>query len=90
MAAGLPIITTDQGAICETVLDRVNGFIIPKASPDAIAEKIVCLLRDDDLRRHMGQASRERFLKHYTLDRWGDRMLEVFEQALDEQSRRAG
>jgi glycosyltransferase involved in cell wall biosynthesis len=84
MAAGLPVITTDQGAIRETVLDGVNGFIVPKGDPAAIAEKIVLLLRDHDLRRRMGQASRERFLASYTLARWSHDMLRVFQEVLEE------
>lgn len=86
MAAGLPIITTDQGAIRETVLDGVNGFIVPKGNPQAIAEKIVLLLKDERLRRRMGQASRERFLEHYTLERWGEDMCRVFDEAVKDYS----
>ena len=84
MAAGLPIITTDQGAIRETVIDGVNGFIVPEGNPEAIAEKIVLLLKDEDLRKRMGQASRERFFRHYTLDRWGKDMVRVFQDVLEE------
>jgi len=83
MAAGLPVITTDQGAIRETVLDGVSGFIVPKGDPKAIAKKIVLLLQDDDLRRRMGQASRERFLEHYALDRWANDMVRVFQGVLE-------
>lgn len=80
MAAGLPVITTDQGAIKETVIDGVNGFIVPKGDPKSIAEKIILLLRDENLRKRMGQASLERFLKYYTLDRWERDMVRVFEE----------
>ncbi len=84
MAAGLPVITTDQGAIRETVIDGVNGFIVPKDDPEAIAGKIVLLLQDEGLRKRMGQAGRERFLKHYTLDRWAKDMVRVFQEVLEE------
>jgi len=81
MAAGLPIITTDQGAIRETVVDGENGFIVPAGDAEAIAEKIILLLRNESLRLQMAQASRERFLSHYTLERWEEDMARVFQDA---------
>ena len=84
MAAGLPIITTNQGAIRETVIDGVNGFIVPKNDPAAIAEKVLLLLQDVELRRCMGAASRERFKTHYTLDSMIQRIAQVFEQVESE------
>lgn len=81
MAAGLPIITTDQGAICETVVDGENGFIVPTGDAEAIAEKIILLLRDKPTRLQMAKASRERFFSHYTLERWEEDMAQVFQDA---------
>jgi glycosyltransferase involved in cell wall biosynthesis len=86
MAAGLPIITTDQGCICETIVDGENGFIVPKRNPAAIAKRILFLLQDDDLRRQMAQANRERFSKLYTLERWADKMAQIFEAVASEPS----
>lgn len=84
MAGGLPVITTDRGAITETVIEHVNGFIVREGDPEAIAEKIVLLLQNGDLRRQMGQASRERFLMHYTVERWVHDMARVFQNVLEE------
>lgn len=84
MAAGLPCITTDQGAIRETVLDGVNGFIIPKGDVAAIADRILLLLTNDELRQRMGQASLKRFQAHYTLDRWAPALVQVFQHAVKE------
>ena len=53
MAAGLPIISTDQGAITESVVDGVNGFIVEKRNSDQVAAKIVQLCQDSRLRRLM-------------------------------------
>jgi glycosyltransferase involved in cell wall biosynthesis len=66
MAAGLPIISTDQGAITESVLDGVNGYVIAKQSPEAVAEHAIRLLQDPELRRVMGQKSRQRYESHFT------------------------
>jgi len=84
MAAGLPIITTDQGCIKEMVIDCENGFIIEKKNPEKIAEKIIYLLKNENVRRKMGKKSRERFLKYYTKDRFIDGLSRVFDEVLAE------
>jgi len=67
------------GQILAAVDKVLNG-----ERPEAIAEKIVLLLQNGDLRRRMGQASRERFLMHYTLERWAEKMASVFQDVLEE------
>jgi glycosyltransferase involved in cell wall biosynthesis len=84
MSAGLPVIATPQGAIAETVVDGVTGFLVPVGDPVAIAEKILLLIRNADLRRRMGQAGRERFLKYYTVERWAGDLARVFREVLKE------
>ena len=76
MSAGLPIITTDQGAI--------HGFIIPPGKPEVIVEKILLLARDQKLRAQMGLSSREIFVKNYTLDRWANNIADLFQEVLKE------
>jgi glycosyltransferase involved in cell wall biosynthesis len=81
MAAGLPIVTTDRGAITETVVDGVSGFILPHPDPEAIADRLLLLLQDHDLRIRMGRAARTRYLYRFTqeqadeaLVQWLDRV----------------
>ncbi len=40
MAIGRPVITTDVPGCRETVVDGVNGFLVPKWDPEALAEKM--------------------------------------------------
>ncbi len=82
MAAGLPIISTDQGAITESVIDGVNGFIIGVSRDDQIAEKILLLARDPELRVRMGEASRRFYLEHFTEEKMVQRLACVFNTLL--------
>jgi glycosyltransferase involved in cell wall biosynthesis len=84
MAAGLPVITTAQGAIPETVLEGVTGFIVPPGDAAAILEKIQLLTRNPDMRNRMGQAARQRFLDLYTADKANSRLAQVFKDVLEE------
>ena len=82
MAAGLPIISTDQGAIRESVEDGVNGFIVPHNNPQAIAEKVELLIQDEELRNKMGRNSREIYLRKFTEERMVENLRNTFEDVL--------
>lgn len=66
MAAGLPIISTNQGAIAESVIDGKNGFIVEPKNPALIAEKLQFLIENKSTRLEMGKASRELYLNNFT------------------------
>jgi glycosyltransferase involved in cell wall biosynthesis len=66
LAAGIPVVTTDRGAIAETVVDGESGFILDNPVPEELAEKMLELLRNTDLRERMGEAARNRYLAAFT------------------------
>lgn len=59
MACELPVISTDFGANAEWVKDGKNGFLIPMKNPTLLAEKIIVLLNDKDLRKKFGKNGRQ-------------------------------
>jgi len=58
MACGLPVISTEGGDNAEWIEDGVNGFVIPKHSPSTIAEKILILARNTEMRKDFGIRNR--------------------------------
>jgi glycosyltransferase involved in cell wall biosynthesis len=66
MAASLPVISTDQGAISESIADGVNGFIVPVNKPDQTAEKLRLLITDPILRKRMGDTGFQVYRDKYT------------------------
>jgi len=77
MAAGLPIITTDQGCIKESVINSENGFIIPKRNVEAVTEKIVHLIENSKERENMGRKSREFYEANFTEEHFVQRMIDA-------------
>jgi len=67
-ATGLPIVAVRAAAIPEVVEDGVTGYIVAPRDIDAIAHRLVRLLRNPDQARAMGQAGRAKMQKH-SLDR---------------------
>lgn len=83
MAAGLPIISTDRGAIRQSVANGENGFLLKDPLPEEIAEKLATLLKNDTLRKEMGQASRNKYLAENTADRMVNNLENVFNTILE-------
>ncbi|MBB6364082.1 glycosyltransferase family 4 protein [Acinetobacter lwoffii] len=59
MAIGRAIITTDVPGCRETVVDGVNGFLVPKWNPEALAEKMIYFIEHPEKVSLMGAASYE-------------------------------
>ena len=57
MATGMPLVTTDQGAISDSVADGEAGFVLDDADPERLADCVLRLLEDEDLRRCDGPSS---------------------------------
>ncbi len=59
MAMGRPILTTDVVGCRETVEQGVNGFLVPNADSDALAERMIWFIENRDQWQAMGDASRK-------------------------------
>jgi len=59
MSCGKPIIGTKVGGITIQIKDGWNGFLIDPAKEKQLAEKIICLMKNPDLRKRMGLNSRK-------------------------------
>jgi len=68
MAAGRPVVASAVGGARELVVDGVTGYLVPPRHPQALAERVVSLLRSEEKRRSMGRAGRERVQKHFSLE----------------------
>jgi glycosyltransferase involved in cell wall biosynthesis len=58
-AAGLPVVTTDVGALREAVIPGTSGMLVPPADAGELVAALERLVGDAALRRQMGRAGRE-------------------------------
>jgi glycosyltransferase involved in cell wall biosynthesis len=67
MSAGLPIIASRIGGLPELVEDGVNGFLFEPKSEVELADAILTLVSDPELRSRMGNEGRRRAIRNYDL-----------------------
>ena len=90
MRAGLPVIASDVGGVCECVLDRNTGFLVPRGDVLAVRDRLGRLIGDPALRVRMGTAGRRRYQESFTFERMLNQTLTVYHEALDAHERRVG
>lgn len=72
MACRLPVITTSAAnEIHDRVEDGINGYIVPPENSHALAEAMLKLAKNSDLRRRMGSNSAKKINDH-TPEKWAD------------------
>jgi glycosyltransferase involved in cell wall biosynthesis len=67
MAAGKPIVATVVGGTPALVEDGKNGFLVPPSDPEAMAQALLRLVQDEDMRMRMGAASRFKVVREHNL-----------------------
>jgi len=83
MAAGLPVVNTqlDSGVPFVSVHGK-TGLTVPPADSGALASAINRLLGDENLRRSLGNAARERARQEFSLDRMTSRTLALYDTVM--------
>lgn len=56
MAEGLPVVATAVGGTPEFIIDQGNGLLVQPGQPAALADRIIQLLDNPDLREKLGSA----------------------------------
>jgi glycosyltransferase involved in cell wall biosynthesis len=80
MAAGVPVVATRSGAVPETVRDGETGILVDKHDPAGLAQALLRVLRDRDLRDRLGAAGRRRAFEQFSWDAAAASMLRTYEQ----------
>ncbi|MGI0014017.1 MAG: glycosyltransferase family 4 protein, partial [Nitrososphaera sp.] len=79
-----PIIVSEQGGMPETVLQGKSGFTVPVDNTRAVADAIMRLVHDGDLRRAMGAAGREYVLANFTAKTMARRLDDHLRQSMSD------
>ncbi len=83
LACGLPCVASNMGGIGEWLKDGQWGYLVPPRDPQALAEKIVLLLKDRPLCERFARRGKEFVLKEYGVGQFEKNMLELAERHTD-------
>lgn len=81
MGLGLPVIGTKAGGIPEMIEDLDSGILVEKSKPEALADAILRLADDPDLRSKLGKAARER-VRLFSKDKMIQKNIELYQKLL--------
>ncbi|MCF4151248.1 glycosyltransferase [Dethiosulfovibrio sp. F2B] len=76
MWKGTPVIGGNVGGIRHQIDDGVNGYLVDTV--DQAADRIIKLLRDEKLRKSMGEKGREKVRKNFLMTRYLEDYLDLF------------
>jgi glycosyltransferase involved in cell wall biosynthesis len=84
-ACGLPIVATDVTGCREVTLPGVNGILVPPRDPVAIADAVLALAGDPELRVRLGRASRRLAEDQFAEEMVVGRTMDLYRRLLAEQ-----
>ncbi len=82
MASGTPLITTPAGGIASVVEHGRTGLVVPERSAAALAEGILTLARDPELRVRLGEAARASVMARFGWEFVAGRFEAAYDRAL--------
>jgi glycosyltransferase involved in cell wall biosynthesis len=82
MALGKPVVASDHSSFLEAFSDGVNGLIVPMKDSQRLAEAILRLLQDEQLRYTIGRAGLERVRENFSFQRLADDMMNLYDRVI--------
>jgi glycosyltransferase involved in cell wall biosynthesis len=78
MRAGLPVVASAVGGIPEAVSDGIEGLLVPRGDPGALAAALSGLLANAERRKQMGLRARQAYEERFRFDRMADETEAVY------------
>lgn len=82
MRLGKPCIVSDVGGLPEIVVDNETGYVINVNDKKMMAEKLILLIKDKDLRLDMGKAGESRYENYFSYRIWQIKMINLHNSLL--------
>jgi glycosyltransferase involved in cell wall biosynthesis len=80
LAMGIPAVATRVGGTGEIITEGEDGFLTRPKAPKEIAEKVLTLLQDDELRKRMSQAGQDNARRRFDIRRRVREVEEIYTQ----------
>lgn len=84
MAQGVAVVASAVGGIKTLIQDKRNGLLVAPADAPALAQAMITLLKDAELRRNLGARAREFIVTNFSQEEMVDKTEAVYRQSLQE------
>jgi colanic acid/amylovoran biosynthesis glycosyltransferase len=81
-ATGLPVISTYHAGIPELVLDGESGYLVKEGDIPNLANNLINLIENPDLRMEFGKKGRKHVEKQFNLDKQVKKLEEIYGQMI--------
>ena len=82
MRLGKSCVVSEVGGLPEAVKNNETGYVVGMNNKKEMAEKIVLLIKDDNLRLDIGKAGNNRFENYFSYGIWYEKMIKFHENLL--------
>jgi len=79
-AYGKPVVSSNVGSLSEVIDDGITGFLVEPMDENVIAEKVIFLLNNSDVRKKMGRAALNKTCSELSWTSIAKRTMEIYEQ----------
>jgi alpha-maltose-1-phosphate synthase len=78
-----PVVVTNVGSIPEVVDDGITGFVVPPKDPNSLAEAIIKILSNKNLRKQMGDNAYKKMKDELSWDAIADKTTMIYSEILE-------
>ena len=82
-AAGVPVVGFDAGGMAEAVEHGKTGLLVPAENVEQLQSAIAALIDDDQMRKQMSTAGRERMQNEFSIATMVDKHIALYELVLN-------
>lgn len=78
MEYGVPVIATNVGGIPDIVKDGYNGLLVPEKDPEALAQAIIKLIKDESLREKFVKNAKEYIKEKFGWNNIIEKLIKIY------------
>ena len=90
MASGLPVVATNVGAMSKLIISAKTGMLVQPTNVDELAEALVRLLRDPELRKRVARNGKQRVHERFSSGIMAQNYEKIYGQLMTRNSRALG
>ena len=82
MAAGKPVIATNNGGMAELIENNISGFLIDPNNVDQLVEKTLKMIESPNLRSNFGICARKKIIENFTAEKIINQQINIFNNVI--------